>query len=183
VSQLPGDYAPYVARLLGDPFVRQKLAQGFELVLIDLYQVCGLQTVISLDKVESMTASLDLSDPISIARLALPMTLTPALIVPSLSVYSPSMQVAQILAPRVAQPPSHMHVAKFNDRYLMSDGYHRAYVFLRAGVRYVPGFYKVARRYGDLGLPDGLLPPSLLARKRPPLLADFLVDDVAVDIH
>jgi len=183
VGQLPGNYMPYVARFLGDPIVRQKLTQGFELVLVDLHRICGLQTVISLMKTESMTKALDLSDPLSIARLALPMTLTPDLIVPSLSTYAPSMQVAKVSVPGTTQPPSHLHVARLNDRYLMTDGYHRAYVFLRAGIRYVPGFYKVAHRYRDLDLPDGLLPQSLLARDRPPLLTDFLVDDVAVDLH
>lgn len=182
VSDLPFEYAIYVSRLLGDPTVQLKLRQGFELRLIDLHKVCVLQTLISLNRVASMLATIDLSDPLSTARLALPMTFAPRLILPSLSVQAQSLQVASVLTPWPAQPISHMHVAKLYGKYLLTDGHHRGYAFLKAGVRYVPGFYKVATSYASLGLPVGLLPASTLNKNRPPLLTDFLIDGVAVDL-
>jgi hypothetical protein len=182
VSDLPFEYATYVSRLLGDPTVRLKLTEGYELKLIDLYKVCVLQTVLNLAKVASMTAAIDPSDPISTARLALPMTLAPRLVLPSLSIQAQSFQVASVWTPQPPQQISHMHVAKLNGKYLLTDGHHRGYAFLRAGVQYVPGFYKVATNYGSLGLPEGLLPVSTLNKPRPPLLTDFLIEGVAVDL-
>lgn len=183
VQELPGDYAPYLARLLGDPLIRHKLTQGYEFRLFDLHRLCGLQPVISLDKSSGMAAALDPSDPLSIGRLALPMTLTPSLVVPSLSFRAPTMRVAGVFAPGPMSPTSHLHVARLNGRHLLTDGYHRAHAFLSAGVRYVPGFYKIALTYAELGLPLGLLPASLLSSRRPPLLTDFFVDGVSVELR
>lgn len=183
VLELPPVHAPYMARLLGDPLIRQKLAQGYEFRLFDLHRVCGLQPVISLPKSQAMAASLDLGDPLSIARLALPMTLAPALIVPSLSIQAPTMRVTNVFAPQGISPTSHLHVARLYGRHLLTDGYHRAYALLSAGIHLVPGFYKVAFSITELGLPPGLLPASLLTMPRPPLLTDFMIDGVSVELR
>lgn len=182
VTDLPPEHATYVARLLGDPAVQQKIKQGFELKLIDLHKVCVLQPVISLGRVARLTAALDMSDPLSVARLALPMTFAPRLILPSFSVQAHSMQVASVWTPQPTPPISHMHVVKLRDRYLMTDGHHRGYSFLRAGVQFVPGFFQAATTYAAIGMPPRLLPDTLLNETRPPLLTDFLIDGLAADI-
>jgi hypothetical protein len=182
IGELHADYAPYIARLLGDPVVQQKLKQGFQLKLIDLHKVCALQTVLSLNHVARIAAMLDPSDPLSTARVALPMTLSPRLVMPALSVNARSLEVTSISAPQPTQPISHIHVAKLNGKYLLTDGHHRGYAFLKAGVQFVPGFYIEATTYASLGLPPGLLPASMLNKSRPPMLTDFMIDGFAVDL-
>jgi hypothetical protein len=182
IGELPADYAPYIARLLGDPAVQQKLKLGFQLKLVDLRKVCALQPVLSLNHVARIAARLDPSDPLSTARVALPMTLSPRLVMPALSVNARSLQVTSVSAPPPTQPISHMHVAKLNGKYLLTDGHHRGYAFLKAGVQFVPGFYIEAASYASLGLPGGLLPASTLNKSRPPMLTDFLIDGFAVDL-
>ncbi len=182
VGELTAENSPYIARLLGDPAVQQKLKEGFQLKLIDLRRVCALQPVLSLNHVARITAMLDPSDPLSTARVALPMTLSPRLVLPALSVNARSLEVTSISTPQPAQPISHMHVAKLNGKYLLTDGHHRGYAFLKAGVQFVPGFYIEAATYSSLGLPAGLLPASTLNKNRPPMLTDFLIDGFAVDL-
>ena len=183
VMDLPATYASYVARLLGDPAIQQKLRQGYGFRLFDLTKVCVLQTVLSLNKIARMEAALDTSDPLSVVRLTLPITFAERLILPSLSSHAPSMRVAGIWTPVSTEPISHFHVAEIGGRLLMTDGHHRGFALLKSGIRLVPGFYRQASRYVELGMPPGLLPESLLQSRRPPLLGDFLIPGVAADIY
>ncbi len=76
---------------------------------------------------------------------------------------------------------SFVSVAEFRGRYVLRDGYHRAYRLLAAGVVRVPVF---VRRFGeeDSLFRSGMLPEAIYCGERPPTLADYHDDTVAGDV-
>lgn len=79
----------------------------------------------------------------------------------------------------VGTVPSYLHVVEFEGRYYLRDGYHRAVGLLRANINEVPC---VLARVQDSKLiaPIGNhLSPDCFMGDQPPLLADFLNDDVS----
>jgi hypothetical protein len=84
----------------------------------------------------------------------------------------------------VAIQPSFVWVIRARDRYVLADGYHRAYRLLQRGVTSVPAFVSDARSLAAVGLDrEGLLPDRVYMGDRPPTLADFLDDTVAADVE
>jgi hypothetical protein len=82
----------------------------------------------------------------------------------------------------VAVLPSFLQVAKVQGRYVLRDGYHRAYGFLRRGISTVPAFVRSFGQFEELGLPVGLLPPSVYLGERPPTLSDYDDDLVSESV-
>lgn len=82
--------------------------------------------------------------------------------------------------------PSYMQVARYRGRDILRDGYHRAYELLRAGIARVPVLYrdvsKVTEMFAPAVLP-GLLTEGTWLDRRPPLLADYLDDTVALSVQ
>ena len=77
--------------------------------------------------------------------------------------------------------PSFVSVAEYRGRYILRDGYHRGYSFLRAGAVSVPAF---VRRFDEDESPfrAGMLPEAVYCGERPPTLADYHDDVVAGDV-
>src|SRR5437879_13199973 len=82
----------------------------------------------------------------------------------------------------VAVATSMLQVASYHGRYLLRDGYHRAYGFLSRGITRVPALVREVATFDALGLPIGLLPQDAFLGDRPPLLVDYLNDEVAADV-
>ena len=76
---------------------------------------------------------------------------------------------------------SYVQVAGFNGRYFLRDGYHRAYGLLAAGIYYAPALVQDFAAFEEVQMPIGLLPPPTYLGSRPPLLTDYLDNDVATD--
>jgi hypothetical protein len=79
-------------------------------------------------------------------------------------------------------PPSYMQVVLVGGRALLRDGHHRALQLLRSGVYDVP---VLVREFpvdlaGLASVPT--FPSTILLGDNPPLLADFLDDDLAVNV-
>lgn len=75
-----------------------------------------------------------------------------------------------------------MQVARFQGRWLLRDGYHRAYALLRRGIDQVPCVLVTANTLADLGLiRAGFVDPAAILGDRPPRVGDFVDDNVAVD--
>jgi hypothetical protein len=77
--------------------------------------------------------------------------------------------------------PSYLQVAEFRGRYILRDGYHRALGLLTAGIRTVPALVCSVAAIEQLSVP-GALPQEAYMGDRPPVLADYLADDVAADV-
>jgi hypothetical protein len=73
-------------------------------------------------------------------------------------------------------------VAEFEGRWFLRDGYHRAYRLLRAGVMHSPAVIIKARTLGELGpVQPWFFSKETLFSKTPPLVTDFLHDDLTID--
>ena len=75
----------------------------------------------------------------------------------------------------------HMNVARYQGRYLLRDGTHRAAGLLRQGVTIVPAVVVDAPSYEFVATVPGLFPYDVMFGDRPPYLADFWDNNVAAD--
>lgn len=72
-------------------------------------------------------------------------------------------------------------VAEFRDRWFLRDGYHRAYRLLQAGVHRVPAVVIGARTIDEVGATQPwFFSEKELFSNRPPLVTDFLNDDLVL---
>jgi hypothetical protein len=73
-------------------------------------------------------------------------------------------------------------VASFRNRWLLRDGYHRAYSLLRAGIHAVPAVIVYARTLAELGATQPwFFPEDILFSSHPPRVADFLDDTLVLE--
>jgi hypothetical protein len=171
--------------------------EGWTVAMADLTRVCSLQPSVMIDDANARTASIDSSDVRSIAAVTLPIG-TPCVLG---AAYNPAKQAwvftsanpnlrvlgqaqgegpgAHIFGFGVAVSASFMQVANYNGRYLLRDGYHRAYGLLARGITHAPVFVREFGRFEDLRLPPGLLAQDVYLGPRPPVLPDYLNDDVS----
>jgi hypothetical protein len=76
--------------------------------------------------------------------------------------------------------PSFLLVVRSQGRYLLRDGYHRAYGLLRRGIAVVPAFVREFAPHENPGLDNpNLLSSAVYFGERPPLLPDYADDTVA----
>src|SRR5216684_2023100 len=88
-----------------------------------------------------------------------------------------------VLGFSVAIVTSFVRIARYRERYILVDGYHRAHGFLRRGIKVVPAFVSEVHSFESLGLPPvGMLPQDAYLGDRPPLLADYLTDEVSAAV-
>jgi hypothetical protein len=74
---------------------------------------------------------------------------------------------------QIGMLPSFVSVARYRDRYVLKDGYHRAFGFLRPGIKCVPAFVRDVQSFEALGLlTTGMLPQDAYLGEHPPLLSD-----------
>jgi hypothetical protein len=78
----------------------------------------------------------------------------------------------------VGVPPSFIEVVRFQGRYVLRDGHHRAFGLLSRGIIRVPAYVRDFVTAEDLA-PAGTLPRSAWQGDRPPLLRDYHDDLVA----
>lgn len=73
-------------------------------------------------------------------------------------------------------------IASFSGRWFLRDGYHRAYALMRAGVWEVPAVVVHASTIEELGANQPwFFPETILFSETPPLVADFLDDDLVLE--
>jgi len=186
--------------LHGDPVAAGLLNDGWRVMIVDLSRVCAAQPSVHVDHAEERAASVDPSDVTSIAAVSLPISVPTQLPFqfdqiqrawvfssanPNLRIVGAGYGVvngAPIFGFNVALAPSFIRVARYQSRYLLLDGYHRAHGFLRRGITHVPVFVRDTPSFEALGLPQGMLPQDAYLGERPPLLPDYLNDDVSTDV-
>jgi hypothetical protein len=76
-----------------------------------------------------------------------------------------------------------LNVVRFQDRFLLRDGYHRAYGFLSRGITHVPAFMREMQTIEEVMPPGMYLPQHSYLGERPPLLRDYLDDQVACTVN
>ena len=78
---------------------------------------------------------------------------------------------------------SFLQVAVYRGRFLLHDGYHRAYGFLTRGISRVPAIVKEFPTFDAMRLPPGLLPQDAYLGVRPPFLTDYLDETVPAAVE
>ena len=78
---------------------------------------------------------------------------------------------------------NYVQVTRLNSRFLLKNGYHRAYAALLAGLKYLPAVVFEASDFAETGaLRPGFFGRELVMSAKPPLLKDFLDDRVMLDV-
>lgn len=77
-----------------------------------------------------------------------------------------------------------MHVVEYQGRYVLKDGYHRAFALLARGIRKVPVILQAARTFADIHRGGTtLIAAEHLLGPRPPRLLDFHDPDVSTTVR
>jgi hypothetical protein len=172
--------------------------EGWDVAMADLSRICAIQRHVLTDDATQRVAEVDGLDLTSIAAVALPLAQPRRLAAAFnpekqswiFSSANPNLRIAGQFHGEV-QPGVHafgfvisvsasfIQVARYRDRYLLRDGYHRAYGFLARGIERVPVFVREYETFAEMGLPSGLSPQDTYLGERPPLVADYLDDAVS----
>lgn len=200
VAAVPSIVDDHIAQLRANPQSAQILAESGEPKLVDLARVCAAQKIIYTDDATNRVVGLRKDDHLAIAQVTLP--LASADTIPFIfdeaknswlaSSPNPNLRVAgtlhQPVAPGViacgfvvALHKSYVQVAGVNGRYFLRDGYHRAFGLLAAGISHAVVLVREFASFEEVGMPQGLLPPTAYLGDKPPLLVDYLDDSLSVD--
>lgn len=204
-APLPSGMDHHLGLLRAHPESAQPVSQMGEAMLVDLTQVIAAQKqILVADADERVRSAID-TDVVGLARITLPLprrepiswtfdSQRNAFVMTSAN---PNLRVAGHFNSTVggevpgivfdgfgfavSYQRSYMQVAVVDGRPILRDGYHRAYGFLKAGIRHVPAFVKHYPTWADADMPQGLLDPSICLGDRPARLIDYLDDTVAID--
>lgn len=195
----PEELAEYVQQL-AEPAAAY-FQEGWQVAVADLHKICALQQSVFVDHALQRTADINAADISSIASVSLPLPRPTALPVqfeehrqtwmvtsanPNLRIvghFSTPMQGNTLgLGFLIQLMPSFMQVAHVQNRYLLRDGYHRAFGLLSRGIRYEPVLTREIAQIEELALPPGLFNRNVFLGKRPPLLIDYLDETVSATV-
>jgi hypothetical protein len=204
LSEVPPELDEHVARLRQNPVGAAMFQQGWNVALVDLARVCAFQPTVVADAAVERVQDVKSDDLAAIAAVTLP---TSAAEPPRVQ-YDPSRQAYMAVSPNVnlkivgnvwcpapdgsgavilgfsvLAPPSFLNVVRFRDRVILRDGYHRAYGFLGRGITHVPAFTRTMETIEDVIPPGTFLPQDSYLGDRPPVLPDYLNDQVAATVR
>jgi hypothetical protein len=206
VMPLPPELADHAAALRASS--PTMFDEGWDLALVDLSRVCAFQPTVRIAHAEERVAAALGEDWAGLARLTVPVAPSGRLRASfdearnAWVIVSPNRNlrlIGRFTAPVPGSPlggesgdtpgfgfvvtvaPSYLQVAEFCGRYILRDGYHRALGLLAAGVPVVPALVCSLGAIEQLNVP-GTLPQEGFLGAQPPLLPDYFLDDVAVDV-
>jgi len=201
VAPLPAELNQHVAQLR--ELAGHLFDLGWQPAMVDLSRVCAFQPVVCTDDLHQRMAGLVRESLASLADITFPLGPTPEYQTsfdpsrnawllsspdPNLQVTTrftggppPSLPHVRIYGFHVAMSRSVMEVGRYEGRWYLRDGYHRALALLRRGVRWAPSLVREFTELEKL-LPSGMLPPAVFLGSRPPLLTSYLDDAVSADV-
>lgn len=201
ISNPPEELAEYISAFCAQPAYAPFASEGWSVRLANLSKVCALQPIVFWDHAEERTERAVVGDIKSLATISLPIPGPTQLpiqfdqvrntwIIPS---RNPNLRIiGHFVGPIegktacgffIEVSPSFVQVVSHRGRILLRDGYHRSLGLLARGFTHVPVLYREFGEYDNLGLGPGMLPEQSYLGPRPPLLADYLRDDVAAEIY
>jgi hypothetical protein len=202
ITDAPAELAPHVEAFFAQPSAEAFVAEGWEVKIVDLRAICSLQQQVHISQATERVVGIQQPDDLlSIAEVTLPAVTPTSLpvqfdevrntwMIPSAN---PNLRLTGHFGGEV-QPgvtgfgflvgvtPSFVQVARHHGRLVLRDGYHRSYGLLAAGVSRIPALVRDFG-VGALGVPPGLFQTDVYLGERPPLLADFLRDDVSAEVE
>jgi hypothetical protein len=198
----PAELSVYGARLRAHPALAPYFKEGWETRIVDLRKVCSFQPQVFTDHAAERTEGIVAADLESVASVSLPIagdTQLPVQFDETKQAFmfasaNPNLRVVGHFAGPVGPGtpafgfivsvlPSFLQVARFQGRYFLRDGYHRAFGFLSRGIWDVPALVRDFGRTEEMGVPVGMLPQGAYLGERPPMLPDFLDDRVSAAVR
>jgi hypothetical protein len=199
----PRELDGHIGRLRQSPAADAMLSAGWHIAVVDLARVCAFQPIVLTDTAPERVGGLAADDVTAVAAVTLP---TAPAECPHVG-FDPAKQAFTVLSPNrnlrvvgqirtplpdsegalglgfvVRVMPSFVQVIRFQGRYLLHDGYHRAFGLLGRGIRYVPAFMRDVAAIEEFAVP-GMLPQSAFLGDRPPVLPDYHDDEVASSVR
>ena len=197
VGPVPDDLVGHIETLRQHPASAPYFNEGWRVAIVDLSKVCAAQPCVFTEHADARVVGVDANSIVSLATVSLPIP-TPSVVSAQYNLFNntwvfsspnPNLRIVGPIPPGVngvgfvvAITPSLMQVISCRGRYLLRDGYHRAYGFLQRGITKVPALVREVDTFEGLGLPIGLLPQDAFLGDRPPMLTDYSSDDVSSDI-
>jgi len=203
ISPLPPVVDEYVTRLRTEPAHAPYFAEGYEVKMVDLTRVVAAQPSINITSACERVGAVETDDWGRLAEITLPIPGPPQALAATfdqthlawmLQSANPNLRIvgggtAQT-APSVflygflvQELTSVMSVAHYEGRYILRDGYHRAYGLLCTGVTSVPAYVRDFERYADILPLTGMLPHEVISGDNPPLLPDYLDPEFGIDVY
>jgi len=203
ISEPPTQLEEHIARLRESESAAAFFREGWRVQIVDLARVCAFQPSIFTDSAAERVVDIKHDDLAGIAAVSLPaespepprvqfdqgrqayivMSPNPNLRIVGLSSGPvPDQPGAAALGFIVRVLPSLMQVIRFQDRYILRDGYHRALGLLDQGITQVPVFTRTMETIEQVAVP-GMLPQDAYLGERPPLLRDYSDDSVACAVR
>jgi hypothetical protein len=204
ISDPPAELDNHITQLRQSPAGAAMFQEGWDVALVDLEQVCAFQPHVVADAAVERVENVKLDDLATIAAISLPTS--PA--EPPRVQFDPSKQAYMAISPNsnlrivgTANGPtpdgsgavmlgfavlvtrSFLSVVRFQDRFFLRDGYHRAYGFLSRGITHVPAFTREMQTIEEVMPPGMYLPQQSYLGDRPPFLPDYLDDQVACTVR
>jgi hypothetical protein len=196
----------YLAALEKHPSYKQYIANSCTIKIANLNKVCALQPVVHLDYLDhsdhfkKLTQQAVQEDMRSLANITLPIP-TAELPVQSdqqknawiLQCNHPDARIVGHFSARVelgpglfgmgygfcvALLPSFVQIVRYRGRYFLKDGYHRSLALLEKGITHIPVIFQEILESQNLDI-EGRFPDETILGAHPPLLPDYLRDDVA----
>lgn len=198
ITPAPSALSAHREALRNNPASAIYFQEGWDLAIADLSRVAAIQRHVLTDDATERVAAIDPTDINSIAAVTLPLgeRKTMAAVFNDqkqawvFSSANPNLRIVGQVQAEV-QPGMHafgfivsistsfMQVARYHERHLLRDGYHRAFGFLARGITHVPVFVRDYATFDEMKLPFGFSPQDTYLSERPPLLVDYLNDDVS----
>jgi hypothetical protein len=204
LSEPPDELDSHISQLRQTPTAEPMFREGWRVQIADLSRVCAFQPSVFTDGEAGRAESIKADDIAAIAAVTLPLEVPE----PPRVQFDPARQAYMVLSPNqnlrivgqfgtavpnvpgatglgfvVGVTQSFMQVVRFRDRFLLRDGYNRAFGLLRQGITHVPVFTRDLQHIEELGTSPGTLPQDAYLDERPPLLRDFHDDAVSRDVR
>ena len=202
LGDCPGMLSRHIEMLKRQPTTATYFKEGWQVVMVDLAKVCAIQPHLCADQATDRVGDMDPRDFETLASISipieepLPMSMSFDKAKQAWILSSPNMNLRIVghynfqvrpgvtgIGFAVETVSSFMQVISYQGRYLLRDGYHRAYAFLRRGIRRVPVFFREFPTLRDVAQLNKMLPQEAFLGDRPPLLRDYFDDEVCADVE
>jgi hypothetical protein len=202
ITPMPAELAAHRDALIANPASKPYFDEGWDVAVVDLRRVCAIQRHVLSDDATARVADVPSADLAEIAAVALPLADKKQLAAAFdgqkqawvFSSANPNLRIMGHVHAEV-QPGMHafgfvvtiatsfLQVARYKNRLLLRDGYHRAYGFLARGITHVPVFTRDYDSFDEMRLPAvGLSPQDTYLGERPPMLPDYMDNSVSASV-
>lgn len=197
----------YIAQFTAQAEFEIYRKEGWNINIADLSKVCALQHRVFWDYSVEQTAGLAGDDPLSLARVTLPLAIEQRSLAFQIEEQSerwmvasdnPNLQIRGHFSDRVdvgdgrnilalgflvGVEQSYVQVIRHRGRYLLRDGYHRALGLLASGITHAPVLTREYPHDEPLGFGSGNVSHQIFLGDRPPLLPDYLDNSVSSEVQ